>query len=259
VGLAREGDRDGRNAVGGWICDRKVSVIRIVGTALLLLSTLASAQAQQNPPAPPDAPIKRPVTAADVVAPPGLPSLGKWMMARDGTIAHWLGEAYEGKHLREPINVILVDAAATSPEDAKQRLIAAATAAGYPVRFGHSTGYRALIGGRAYEQLPGGRDDAFSNRIFELSNNHGRLFGPHPVGTAYVSIGAFSREEVRPFRSPEHGYASFNRARDDFSQNLDRHTAFKLEGFVDLANAIIGDPEFSTGDHDGLAVLLRAR
>ena len=220
---------------------------------------LAPAQAQQRVPVPPDAPINRPITAADVVTPPGLPSIGKWMVTHDGTIAHWLGESYRGKHLREPVNVILIDTAATSPEDAKQRLIAAATAAGYPVRFGHSAGYRALIGGQSYDQLPAGRDDAFSNRIFELTNNHGRLFGPHPTGNAYVSIGAFSREQVRPFRWPEHGYASFNAAREDFAVNLDRHTAFRFDGLVDLANAVTDDPQISTGDHDGRAVLLRTR
>ncbi len=234
--------------------------IRGIAAAVFCLAMLAPAQAQQSvPPVPSDAPLKRPITAADIVTPPGLPSIGKWMVARDGTIAHWLGGFYEGKHLREPVNVILVDTAATSPEDAKQRLIAAASAAGYPVRFGHSTGYRALIGGELYDQLPAGRDDAFSNRIFELSNNHGRLFGPHPTGHGYVSIGAFSREDIRPFRWPEHGYASFNQARDDFARNLDRHTAFKSDASVDLANAIAGDPEISTGDHDGRAVVLRAR
>jgi hypothetical protein len=235
-----------------------VDVIRKVGAAVFFVLMLATAQAQQNAPTP-EAPSRQPITAADVVTLPGLPSIGKWMVTRDGSIAHWLGESYAGKHLREPINVILVDTAATNPEDAKQRLIAAVTAAGYPVRFGHSAGYRALIGGHSYDQLPAGRDDAFSNRIFELSNNHGRLFGPHRFGDSYVSIGAFSREDIRPFRWPEHGYASFNQARDDFAQNLDRNTAFKIEGAVDLANAIAGDPQISTGDHDGRAVLLRTR
>lgn len=154
--------------------------------------------------------------------------------------------------------MILVDAAADGADDARRRLVAAAQAAGYPVRFGHSAGYRALIGSQLYPQLPAGRDEAFSNHIFELNNNHGRLFGPHRMGDVYASIGAFSREEVRPLRSPEHGYASFNRARDEFSQSLERRSPFRISGFVNLANAIVGDPEITTGDHDGLAVVLRA-
>jgi hypothetical protein len=252
TGSARSGaDARGRGQV--FRNPRRMAVIAALAVAAVsapaqqTVPHAASAQARANPGA-----------AADAVTPAGLPAIGKWMIDRDGGIAHWLGELYRGKPLREPINVILVDVAAESAADAKRRLVAAATAAGYPVRFGHSTGYRAFIGGQLYAQLPAGRDDAFSDRIFELSNNHGRLFGPHRTGDVYVSTGAFSREALRPLHSPAHGYASFNRARDDFSQNLDRKTTFKLSGFVDLANAIAGGAEVTTGDHDGLAVLLRA-
>jgi hypothetical protein len=231
-------------------------------TGLAAAGAVASwAGAQQGPPdAAPDgsAPSLTFRTDSDVATPPGLPSIGKWMIGRDGTIAHWLGEIFEGKTLREPVNIIVVDTRAGSAESAKQRLLAASTAAGYPVRMGHSTGYRGYIGGQFYPQIPEGRDDAFSNRVFELSNNHGRIFGPHLLGDAYVSIGAFSREEVRPLRAPAHGYASFNRARDDYSQALDRATSFKRKGFVELGNAIVADPRVTTGDHDGLAVLLHA-
>lgn len=198
------------------------------------------------------------LTPADLAHPKDLPTIGKWMIDREGSFAHWLGEIYEGKALREPINVILFDRAASDAEDAKRRMVEAARAAGYPVRFGHSTGYRGFIGDQFYAQLPAGRDDAFSNGLFELSNNHGRIFGPHRVGTSYVFVGAFSREQVRLFHSPQHGYASFNRARDDFADHLDAWTAFKRAGFVDLQNAIVKDPKVSTGDHDGQAVLLRA-
>jgi hypothetical protein len=234
---------------------------RIVGAcvALALAGMFLGAGASAEQATPGQAPVyPRFNSVTDVVTPPGLPAIGKWMIDRDGTIAHWLGEVYQGKRLREPINVILVDRAAKNAEDAKRRLIAAATAAGYPIRFGHSTGYRGYIGGRTYGQLPAGHADAFSNRIFELSNNHGRLFGPHPVGRVYVTIGAFSREQVRLLRIPEHGYASFNRARDDFAERLDHWTQFKWRGFVPLANAAVDDAHVSTGDHDGQAVLLRA-
>jgi hypothetical protein len=199
-----------------------------------------------------------PLTSTDVVKPHGLPEIGKWMIDRDGTVAHWLGEIYEGKHLHEPINVILVDAGAASADHARQRLVEATTAAGYPIRFGHSAGYRGYIAGELYAQLPAGRDDAFSNRVFELSNNHGRIFGPHLMSGAYVFIGAFSREAVDLLRWPGHRYASFNQARDDFARDLDRQTLFKSAGFVVLENAIVGDPNVTTGDHDGRAVLLRA-
>ncbi|WP_230534246.1 hypothetical protein [Microvirga roseola] len=194
---------------------------------------------------------------ADVATPPGLPAIGKWMLTTSGTPSDWLGEVFEGRHLREPINVIIVDEGAADAQEAKTRLLQAAAKAGYPIRFGHSTGYQGHIGGQLYGQLPQGRDDAFSNDVFEVSNNHGRIFGPHRMGDAFVFTGAFSREAVDPFRSPGHRYASFNRARDDFTQRLDRRTPYRVSGFVNLDNALLNDPKLTTGDHDGLAVLVR--
>jgi hypothetical protein len=48
-------------------------------------------------------------------------------------------------------------------------------------------------------------------------------------------------------------------ARDDFTQNLDRQTAYKLSAFVNMDNAIIKDRYVTTGDHDGIAVLVEAK
>jgi hypothetical protein len=196
--------------------------------------------------------------SADAATVPGLPAIGKWMLTGQGAPSDWLGELYRGKHLREPINVIIVDEGASSADDAKARLLAAAARAGYPIRFGHSAGYQGLIEGQLYAQLPASRDDAFSNDVFEVSNNHGRIFGPHVFGQGYLFTGAFSREEVDPLRDPPHRYGSFNRARDDFTQRLDSLTAFKVSGFVPLGNALIDDPKLTTGDHDGMAVVVRA-
>lgn len=190
--------------------------------------------------------------------PPGLLAIGKWMIEQGGAIAHWLGEIYKGKKLHEPINMILLDAGATSAAGARARLVAAATAAGYAVRFGHSSGYRGFIGGMFYDQLPAGFDDAFSNGIFEETNNHGRVFGPHRFGELYVFIAAFSRERVNFLEWPSHRYASFIQARDDFARHLDEKSVFKTAGFVHLDNAIVDDPKITTGDHDGCAVVLRA-
>ncbi len=227
----------------------KVAVIITIGTALETQSSNGSSGATY-------AATGR-LQPSDIVTPPGLPDIGKWMMTLQGVPSDWLGEVYEGKNLREPINVIILDESAASVEEAKSRLLLASTLAGYPIRFGHSTGYQGYIGGQYHAQLPHGRDDAFSNDIFEVSNNHGRVFGPHLMGQTYVFTAAFSREEVDPFRLPGHLYASFNRARDDFTQSLDRSTAYKVSGFVNLNNAIVGDPKLTTGDHDGMAVLVR--
>ena len=57
---------------------------------------------------------------------------------------------------------------------------------------------------------------------------------------------------------PAHRYGSFKEARDDFARQLDAKTGFKLLGRVSLDNAIADDPDITTGDHDGRAVLLRA-
>ena len=197
------------------------------------------------------------IAGENLASPPDLPVIGKWMIGPDGAPAHWMGQTYAGRHLREPINVIIIDEAAESASQASARLLAAAADAGYPVRMGHSTGYQAFLGDKVYAQLPRGWDDAFSDGPFELSNNHGRFFGPYASSCAYVLLGAFSREEIDPFRWPGHQYASFNKARDDFAKRLDQASGYRLIGFIELDNAIVDDPQVSTGDHDGKAVLLK--
>lgn len=196
--------------------------------------------------------------ANDLVYPSALPPLGKWMIDRDGAIAHWLGELVDGKALREPINIIIVDEVSTTADESVSRLQAASIAAGFPSRSGHSSGYQALIGGKLFSQFPRDHDRAFSNEVAEVSNDHGRLFGPYRFGAVYVFIGAFSREEVRIAQVPHHSFASFNQGRDAFARNLNRKSEFKLSEFVGLDNAIVGDPARTTADHDGIAILLRA-
>ncbi|MET0529421.1 MAG: hypothetical protein ABW003_13985 [Microvirga sp.] len=196
--------------------------------------------------------------AQDFASPPGLPTIGKWMLTAQDVPSDWLGEIYHGRHLREPINVIIVDAEAANAAEAKARLIAAAAHAGYAIRLGHSAGYQGLIAGQLYAQLPQGWDDAFSNEVFEISNNHGRIFGPHRFDQGFVFTAAFSREVVDPFRWPGHRFGSFNQARDDFAERLNRLTAYKAQDAVDLDNAITDNPELTTGDHDGRAMVLRA-
>jgi hypothetical protein len=233
-------------------------LMRIALVAVFAVAGAAAMNAQT--PTPPEQPMAPPpaALAAEAVAhPPGLPAIGRWMIARDGTIAHWLGQMIDGKRLHEPVNVIVIDEGATSADDAKQRLTAAAAKAGFPVRFGHSTGYHGMIGGSLYGQLPEGRDDAFSNRVFEETNNHGRIFGPHRFDGGYVFTGAFSRERVNLLEWPGHRYASFNQARDAFARGLDALSEFKAAGTVPLGNAV-NDSQVTTGDHDGNAVILRA-
>jgi hypothetical protein len=230
---------------------------RCVTGCVALFVVLAGAPAAEQAGSP-NAAAGDSTAEADLASQPDLPALGKWMIGADGTPAHWMGQTYAGKGLREPINVIIIDEGAKSASQASARLMSAAAEAGYPVRMGHSTGYQAYLGGQTYQQIPRGWDDALSDGPFELSNNHGRLFGPHRTARAYVLTGAFSREEVDLFRWPGHRYASFGKARDDFAERLARTSRYRLIGFVSLDNSAVDDPEVSTGDHDGKAALLAA-
>ena len=188
----------------------------------------------------------------------GLPSLGKWMATRHHEVAHWLNEIYFGKQLREPVNVVFLDPVAKTEAEAEARLIAAMTLAGFPIRFGHSDGYVALIGGVEYHMLPRQKRTAFSDGPFEFNNNHGRIFGPHRDASGFWFTGAFSRERVDPVGKVKHEYVSFNQARDRLAEQLDRSTFYKWVNFVDLKNHLLCRRDLTTGDHDGLAPLLIA-
>jgi hypothetical protein len=193
----------------------------------------------------------------DTIAhPQGLPQIGKWMLNAQYKPAHWLGELYRGKNLQEPINIVIVDTVAQSADQAREHLLQNFKAVGYLVRKKHSTGYRGYIDGVIYEQLPDGEEEAFSNEPSETRNNHGRVFGPHHYRGMWLFIGAFSRESVDPLDKVRHRYVSFNQARDDLSQRLDMKTNYKIKAFLELDNALIGDPTFTSGDHDGIAVLV---
>lgn len=183
-------------------------------------------------------------------------AIGKWMIAPDKLPARWLDTQYFGKSLREPINVIIVDDRTSDWNEARNNLYAACKSAGFEARRGHSGGYSAYIAGSLFPQLPDEKDHAFSNEPFELNNNHGRVFGPYLSPGRAVFTAAFSREEVDPLEKVKHGYNSFNRARDSFSGAMDRHTCFKIKRFIQLDNVFITDPNITTGDHDGIAVLL---
>jgi hypothetical protein len=234
----------------------RCATIVLCGVAL---APLVAAQAPQPTSSPVSRPVRTPTLDQDLTQPPGLPALGKWMLDASLQPAHWLGGTYRGKRLREPINVILLDQVAGSAEEAEERLLAASKAAGYESREGHSAGYHGIIAGIAYAQLPAGKHRAFSNEPFELTNNHGRIFGPNRVEGGWLFIGAFSREKVESRLKTRHWYVSFGRARDDFARRLHERTEFKFTGLVPMRNALSGDGGVTTGDHDGFAVMLVAR
>lgn len=191
-----------------------------------------------------------------VAQPQELPQIGKWMLTAQNEPAHWLGELYQGKNLREPISIVVVDTLVPSAGEARNHLVQNFAAVGYPIREGHSSGHRGYIDGIVYEQIPEGKEQAFSNEPAERHNNHGRLFGPHPYQGGWLFTAAFSRERMEPLDKVRHRYVSFNQAHDDLSQQLDGKTDYRIKKSLDLENALVDDSAVTTGDHDGIAVLL---
>lgn len=202
-----------------------------------------------------------PVLAAtpDFAVVSGMPDIGKWMLQSDGiTPANWLGQRYQGKEIQEPINVIIIDAFAKSAEDAKARLMSATATAGYKSRTGHSTGYKGYIGGNIYSQLPTEANHAFSTTFFWLNNSHGRAFGPHLYNGKYYFTAAMSKEVIG-MSNPMHKYDSFMTARNDFGTKMVSKAGYRKLEYVNLQNKISDtDPAKTTGDHNGMAVVLEA-
>ncbi len=191
-----------------------------------------------------------------MVQPEGYPPLYKWMLGPDLLPAHWLGGILNGKELVEPINVVFLDGKSQHLEEAQANMERALAQAGFPMRIGHSSGYFAFVDGRLHSQLPASPHKAFSNEPFEFPNDHGRVFGPVQILGRFVFVAGFSREGIAPLDKVKHRYVSFNRARDKVADRLHQRTAFKRKGFVDLRNHLETDPVHTTGDHDGLAVVL---
>ena len=188
--------------------------------------------------------------------PIGFPSIGKWMLDNQGLPANWLGVPFNNKHLQEPINIIIIDRVSSSSAEAKQTLVNTLESAGYPVRTGHSSGYQGFIGNDYYPMMPEKINHAFANKHFEEDNNHGRIFGPHFQNKSWFFTGAFSRENVAPLKKIKHVFDSFNQARDDVTRKMNDNTSYKIKEYVHLENAFLNNPFFTTGDHDGKAVVL---
>lgn len=198
------------------------------------------------------------INPSDIVKSNGLPRIGKWMFTTDLKPANWLGQKYQGKEMREPINVVVIDQQSTSSTEAIKCLARACRQAGYNDRWGHSGGYHGYIAGVFYPQLPSGKDRAFSNVPFIMSNNHGRFFGPYFDGKRYYLSASFSRELIvlTLDQKKMHKYGSFKIARDDFASRMNKKSDYKIAKYADLKNALINDPILTTGDHDGRAVVL---
>jgi len=233
---------------------KRSRVLSLLSLAAVLAACAPSATSAPAAPLP-DPATYRPADAP--VAVPGIGEVGRWMITKDLVPATWLGEKLGGRTLREPVNVLLIDRTARTPEEATTRLLAAMRAAGYPPRGGHSTGYWGEVGGRLHPMLPTGQGEAFSDNPFFVPNNHGRIFGPVAVEGGFAFAGAFSLEGIRLLPRPGHPYRSFQVSREDLADRLNESSTFKRAGYVDMGSRL-DTPTETTGDHDGRAVLLVA-
>lgn len=188
--------------------------------------------------------------------PEGL-QIGRWLLTGREVPANWLGQKFQGKMMREPINVILVDEVAATPDAAVQYLLESCEAIGYLSRPGHSSDYRGQIGNVIYSQLPRQQNHAFSNAMYILPNNHGRIFGPHFFAGYYYFSGALSREAINLFAEVRHVYASFEMAKQDFVARMQASGRYFVVGAIAMENVFLPSESMTTGDHDGTAVLLR--
>ena len=185
-----------------------------------------------------------------------LPEIGPYMLQTNGNPADWLGKPLEGKKLLEPINIIIIDKLAKSEKEAIENLEAAMIKAGFPTRNGHSADYQGLINNKSYPQLPKGKHLAFSDEHFEFDNDHGRVFGPDYYNNNYYFIAAFSREDIALRGGVGHSFNSFNKARDQLAKKLDEVTDYQVIDFLPLKNYILNNSNQTTGDHDGIAIVL---
>lgn len=196
-------------------------------------------------------------SSSDLARPNDLPVIGKWMIAPSGRPANWLGIKFQGKEMREPINIVIVDSISKTPEDSIARIYRYCAKAGYRDRRGHSWGYSGYIGGALYAQLPRTKGHAFSNRPYEVGNDHGRIFGPYMSGGKFYFIASFSREVLGTVgRGITHKYGSFRLARNEFADLVSRKTALKISSYVFLDNKI-SSGALTTGDHDGYSIVLQ--
>jgi hypothetical protein len=201
-----------------------------------------------------DSQNKEYISPEDIVKANSLPSISKWMYSSEKKKADWLGAKLNNKSFREPINIIIVDSISKSAGEAENNLVNNFDRAGFKMRVGHSNGYLGYIENNFYKQVPGKNGQTFSDAPFEISNCHGRIFGPCEINGVYYFSGALSKEKV-VVSIPIHRYDSFNIARDKLANNLNSKTNYKTISYVEMLNSLSSD-SLTTGDHDGKAILI---
>jgi hypothetical protein len=247
---------------GGSSASSTAPLAKVFATAPTALKDVATTSSTVDVNPAPSVAATAPDPADAVQTPYG--AIGKWLIQPGGGVSEWGGQPYMGKTLVEPINVIIVDPTSTSPEESTNKLNRDMTLAGFPAQPIHSTGFMGMINGDAYGQQPTGDEQAFSDNLFFLPNDHARAFGPAPLPNTngqqgYVWTVAASTETPGIYNGAlTHSYVSYNLARDILVLRLLLTGQATFVGYVPMNNEYNTDTE-TTGDHDGYAIVLKLR
>ncbi|MGB2811009.1 MAG: hypothetical protein WBC17_04555 [Mycobacterium sp.] len=198
------------------------------------------------------------------------------------------GKADEGKIMQEPINTIFV-VQARNQYFAELKLNLAMRLAGFGPSCCSSVGYSGIVGDSDYRQFPRGGPlglgilpplpfglfqngllglvgfgPAYRDRSFLVANTHLRTFGGAPDGNGnYIFTASVSEENLDSTGGgllPTHGFLNYNQAREQLLAGmLSKSWIMKAsdQGLIPMDNAIDPlNPEYTTGDHDGLAQVI---
>jgi len=217
--------------------------------------------------------------------------LGKWML-RDGAIANWVDlplcdDGGVCKTVQEPINMVFV-VEASSKWAAQLQLDHSLRRAQFGPSPFSSIGYSGIVDGVLSGQMPHGGifgfglipplpfdlgsgpglipllaplgfGAAYRDAPFWEANAHLRTFGGITDGDGkYIFTASVSDEYLISTGGllPTHAYESFVDARTQLAANMVAIGATEL-GTIDMQNEIsASDPDFTTGDHDGNAVVI---
>lgn len=217
--------------------------------------------------------------------------LGKWML-RDGKIANWVDlplcePSGDCKTVQEPINMVFV-IEASNKWGAQLQLDHSLRKANFGPSPFSSIGYSGIVDGVLSGQMPHGGifgfgllpplpfdlgsgpglipllapfgfGAAYRDAPFWEANAHLRTFGGTTSGDGkYIFTASVSDEYLISTGGllPTHAYQSFVDARVALAANLVAIGATEL-GTIDMQNEIsASDPDFTTGDHDGYAVVI---
>lgn len=177
---------------------------------------------------------------------PGLEEVGPfglWLLSADRTRAAYAPTAGRAQAVRRPMNVVLVDKFAATPDTATTRVTAALGAAGYAAQPGQSAPYQAFAAGEFRTAWP---------QVYASAGQRLHLFGPWKTAGGFVFAAAVATENTGG------AFQDFMVAREALADALNGKTTFRKKGYVDLLGKV-ETPTETTADHDGCAVVLVAR